>query len=97
MLETTAAIIENAIKGDTSLRDDQKLGLLQALREQAQGPKQLVTAKEASEILGCSKSMVYLLAKEGKIRRVVYSSHVIKYYAEDVEAFKYSGRLLKDN
>jgi hypothetical protein len=94
MQATTVAIIENAIKGDMSLDDYQRKALLDALLEERTSLKQMITAQEAADILGCTKSYILTLGKTGKIRRIVYSPKIIKYYAEDVKKFKYSGHIM---
>ena len=97
MQETTSLIIENAIKGDSEMLDSEKDELLCLIRERSAKAKKLITAAEACVILGCGRTYLSSLHKAGHIRCVKYSPHVIRYYADDVEHFKYSGQKMHTN
>jgi len=88
--ETTKAMLKAAIATDAGMTPAEKK-TLGRMMEGSPEKVQLITSREAAEILGVCRKTLYSYADKGRLTRICHSKRAVRFNRTEVETLAYRG------
>lgn len=90
MNQTTINAIQALLKSDNTVTDEQAQNILNCCKK-PMVRRRLITAREAREILSCSRPTLRALVKRGYLQQINFSSRKVRFDLSDVQRFANNG------
>ena len=96
MNQTTINAIQALLKSDNTVTDEQAQNILNCCKK-PMVRRRLITAREAREILSCSRPTLRALVKHGVLQQINFSSRRVRFDFDAVQSFANNGASLGTN
>ena len=90
MNQTTINAIQALLKSDNTVTEEQAQQILNCCKKPTVR-RRLITAREAREILSCSRPTLRALVKRGYLQQINFSSRKVRFDLADVQRFANNG------